>query len=182
MTASRGCPLGFLQNYTLIFNGKGSRRVFHCPLIFSPEAGQPATHRPSPIVPHRRPGRSTHRPSSPTSQPVRRPSAARPPQTLKALKALKALFQAHPAPTRLHFGNPGLARMGIAYPSLPGGRQPTGMNPKAGSPAPTGDALSPSKSRLSSPASAVSAPLSETLTTLFTNCSQHTYAENSDFG
>lgn len=75
MTASRGCPLGFLQNYTLIFNGKGSRRVFHCPLIFSPEAGQPATHRPSPIVPHRRPGRSTHRPSSPTSRPSKRPSS-----------------------------------------------------------------------------------------------------------
>lgn len=75
MTASRGCPLGFLQNYTLIFNGKGSRRVFHCPLIFSPEAGQPATHRPSPIVPHRRPSRSTHRPSSPTSRPSKRPSS-----------------------------------------------------------------------------------------------------------
>ena len=175
MTASRGCPLGFLQNYTLIFNGKGSRRVFHCPLIFSPEAGQPATHRPSPIVPHRRPSRSTHRPSSPTSQPVRRPSTANP-------KGPKGSISSASSPDEVHFGNPGLARMGIAYPSLPGGRQPTGMNPKAGSPAPTGDALSPSKSRLSSPASAVSAPLSETLTTLFTNCSQHTYAENSDFG
>lgn len=154
MTASRGCPLGFLQNYTLIFNGKGSRRVFHFPLIFSPEAGQPATHRPSPIVPHRRPSRSTHRPSSPTSRPSKRPSSP----TGRSAKRPSS-------PTR-----------------RPAMRPSSPTSPNAGSPAPTGDALSPSKSRLSSPASAVSAPLSETLTTLFTNCSQHTYAENSDFG